>query len=43
MTETRQEQDSRRTRDQDLVAPAPSCIPIEVVSVRTREHPHEAR
>ena len=29
--------------DQDFVAPAPSHIPIEVVSVRVREHPHEER
>ena len=43
MTETRQEQDSCRTRNQDLVAPAPYYMPIEVVSVRVREHGHEER
>ena len=29
--------------NQDFVAPAPSHIPIEVVSVRVREHQHEER
>ena len=36
-------QDSCRTRNQDLVAPAPYHMPIEVVSVRAREHPHQER
>ena len=39
----RQEQDSDTTLDQDFVAPAPYHMPIEVVSVRVREHPHEER
>ena len=39
----RQEQDSYRTRNQDFAAPAPFHMPIEVVSVRVREHPHEER
>ena len=29
--------------NQDLVAPAPSYIPIEIVCVRLREHPHRER
>ena len=37
------EQDSCRTRNQDFVAPATCHIPIEVVSVRVREHPHWER
>ena len=41
--EIRQEQDSDSTLDQDFVAPAPYHIPIEVVSVRVREHPHRER
>ena len=36
--ETRQEQDSDTTLDQDFVAPAPCHMPTEVVSVRVREH-----
>ena len=31
------------TRNQDLVAPAPYHMPIEVVSVRVGEHQHEER
>ena len=41
--EIRQEQDSDTKQDQHVVAPAPSYIPIEVVIVRVREHPHEER
>ena len=41
--ESGREQDSCRTRNQDLVAPAPSNIPNEVASVRVREHQHLER
>ena len=34
------EQDTYTTRNQDLVAPAPSYIPIELLSVRSRGHQH---
>ena len=37
------EQDSCRTRNQDFVAPAAYHMPIEVVSVRVREHQHQER
>ena len=40
MTQTNQQQDSDTTLSQDLVAPAPSYIPIEVVSVRVTEYQH---
>ena len=43
LKESGREQDSCRTRNQDFVAPAPYHMPIEVVSVRVREHPHEER
>ena len=43
MTDTNQQQDSDTTLSQDRVAPALSYIPIEVVSVRTREHQHFER
>ena len=43
MTETSQEPDIERARNQDFVTPAPCHMPIEVVSVRVREHPHEER
>ena len=38
--ESRGEQDSCRTMNQDFVAPAPYHMPIEVVSVGVREHQH---
>ena len=38
-----QEQDSDRPLDQGVVAPALCHMPIEVVSVRVKEHPHEER
>jgi hypothetical protein len=41
--EIRQEQDSDTPLDQDFVAPAPCYMPIEVVSVRVREQPHDER
>ena len=41
--EIRQEQNKDSTLDQDFVAPAPYHMPIEVVSIRVREHPHEER
>ena len=41
--EIRREQDTGSTLDQDVVAPAPCHMPIELVSVRVREHPHEER
>ena len=41
--ESGREQDSCRTRNQDFVAPAPYHMPIEVVSVRVREHQHRER
>ena len=37
------EQDIERTLNQDFVASVPYNMPIEVVSVRVREHPHEER
>ena len=43
MAETSREQDIERRLNQDFVAPAPYHMPIEVVSVRVREHPHEER
>ena len=36
-----QEQDSDTTLDQDVLAPASYHMPIEVLSVRVREHPHD--
>ena len=39
----RQERDSETTLGQDFVAPAPYHMPIEVVSVRVREHQHRER
>ena len=36
-------QGSCRTGNQDLVAPALRHMPIEVVRVKVREHPHEER
>ena len=41
--ESGREQDSCRTKNQDFVALAPYHMPIEVVSVRVREHQHEER
>ena len=41
--ETRQEQDSDTTLDQDVVAPVSCHMLIERVSVRVREHPPEER
>ena len=41
--EIRLEQDSDSRLDQDFVAPALYHIPIEVVSVRVREHQHQER
>ena len=41
--EIRQGQDSDSTLDQDFVAPALCHMPIEVVSVKLREHPQEER
>ena len=41
--ESVREQDTCRKRNQDFVTPAPCHMPIEVVSVRVREHPHEER
>ena len=41
--ESGREQDSCRTRNQDFVAPAPYHMPIEVASVRVREHQHRER
>ena len=38
MTETSLEQDTERMLNQDFVAPAPCHMPIEVLSVRVREH-----
>ena len=43
MTETSQQPNIERTKNQDFVAPAPSHIPIEVVSVRVGEHQHWER
>ena len=43
ITETRHEQETERTLNQDFVAPAAYLMPIEVVSVRMREHQHLAR
>ena len=43
LTEMSQEQNIERTLDQDFVAPAPCHMPIEVLSVRVRGHPHEER
>ena len=41
--EIREEQDSDTTLDQDVVAPAPCHMPIEVESVRVRERQHRER
>ena len=41
--ESGREQGSCRIRNQDFVAPAPYHLPIEVMSVRVREHQHEER
>ena len=38
--ESGREQDCCGTKSQDFVAPAPYHMPIEVVIVRVREHPH---
>ena len=43
MTETSQEHGIERTLNQDFVAPASCNMPIEVVSVRVREHQHQER
>ena len=43
MTETSREQDIERRLNQDFVAHAPYHMPIEVVSVRVREHQHLER
>ena len=43
MTETSQEQESDTALYQDVLAPAPCHMPVEVVRVRVREHPHEER
>ena len=39
----RQERDSDTTLGQDFVAPTPCHMPIEVMSVRVREHQHQER
>ena len=41
--ESGREQDSCRTRSQDFVTPALCHMPMEVVSVRGKEHQHEER
>ena len=38
--EIREEQDSDTRLYQDFVAPAPCHMPIEVMRVRVRQHPH---
>ena len=42
MTETSQEHDVERSLNQDFVAPAPSNVLTEIVSVRVRGHQHQA-
>ena len=43
LEEISHEQHIERTLNQDIVAPAPYHMPIEVVSVRVREHKHKER
>ena len=43
LTDMSQEQSNDTTLDQDVVAPALCHMPIEVVSIRVREHQHRER